>query len=68
VDDADEHIVNELGLSLREMEVNGNYFGEWSMTAILYDPDRTALDRSVANASRSSPPKMPPSSRNATIC
>jgi len=33
VDDADESLVNELGLSLRELEVNGNYFGEWSMTA-----------------------------------
>ncbi len=48
VDDADESLANELGLSLREMEVNGNYFGEWSMTAILYDLNRTALDRSVA--------------------
>ena len=48
VDDADESLVNELGLSLRELEVNGNYFGEWSMTVILYDLDGTALDRSVA--------------------
>ncbi|HYK49971.1 MAG TPA: type IV secretion system DNA-binding domain-containing protein [Terriglobales bacterium] len=48
VDDADESLVNELGLSLRELEVNGNYFGEWSMTVILYDADRAALDRSVA--------------------
>ena len=48
VDDADEALVNELGLSLRELEVNGNYFGEWSMAVILYDPDRQTLDRSVA--------------------
>ena len=48
VDDADESLVNELGLSLRELEVNGNYFGEWSMTIILYDLDQTAVDRSVA--------------------
>jgi len=48
VDDADESLVNELGLSLRELEVNGNYFGEWSMTIILYDRDQTAVDRSVA--------------------
>ena len=48
VDDADESLVNELGLSLRELEVNGNYFGEWSMTIILYDLDPTAVDRSVA--------------------
>ena len=49
VDDADESLVNELGLSLRELEVNGNYFGEWSMTIILYDLDQTAVDRSVAD-------------------
>jgi type IV secretion system protein TrbE len=48
VDDADESLVNELGLSLRELEINGNYFGEWSMTVILYDLDGIALDRSVA--------------------
>jgi type IV secretion/conjugal transfer VirB4 family ATPase len=48
VDDADESLVNELGLSLRELEVNGNYFGEWSMTVIMYDVDGTALDSSVA--------------------
>lgn len=48
VDDADESLVNELGLSLRELEVNGNYFGEWSTTVVLYDLDRAALDRSVA--------------------
>jgi type IV secretion/conjugal transfer VirB4 family ATPase len=48
VDDADESLVNELGLSLRELEINGNYFGEWSMTVILYDLDGTALDRSIA--------------------
>ena len=48
IDDADEALVNELGLSLRELEVNGNYFGEWSMTVVLYDLDRAKLDRSVA--------------------
>ena len=48
VDDADEALVNELGLSLRELEVNGNFFGEWSMTVVLYDLDSAKLDRSVA--------------------
>jgi type IV secretion/conjugal transfer VirB4 family ATPase len=48
VDDADEAIVNELGMSLREFEVNGNYFGEWSMTVVLYDLERAKLDRAVA--------------------
>lgn len=48
VDDADEALVADLGLSLRELEVAGNYFGEWSMTVILYDLDRGKLDRSIA--------------------
>ncbi len=49
IDDADEALVADLGLSLRELEVAGNYFGEWSMTVILYDLDRAKLDRSVAD-------------------
>jgi len=48
VDDADEALVHELGGALQEMEVNGGSFGEWSMTVVLYDLDRTKLDRAVA--------------------
>jgi len=48
VDDADEALVHELGGALQEMEVNGNSFGEWSMTVVLYDLDRSKLDRAVA--------------------
>jgi type IV secretion/conjugal transfer VirB4 family ATPase len=48
IDDSDEALVNQLGASLREMEVEGNCFGEWSMTIVLYDQDRQKLDRSVA--------------------
>ena len=48
VDDADEALVHELGGALQEMEVNGGSFGEWSMTIVLYDLDRSKLDRAVA--------------------
>jgi len=48
IDDADEALVSDLGLCLRELEVSGNYFGEWSMTVILYDLEESKLDRSVA--------------------
>ena len=48
VDDADEALVHELGGALQEMEVNGSSFGEWSMTIVLYDLDRSKLDRAVA--------------------
>jgi type IV secretion system protein VirB4 len=53
IDDSDEALVNQLGRSLEELEVNANYFGEWSMTVALYDHDRAALDRSVAECVKS---------------
>jgi type IV secretory pathway VirB4 component len=48
IDDSDEALVNQLGQSLKEMEVDGRYFGEWSMTVVLYDEERQKLDRAVA--------------------
>jgi len=48
IDDSDEALVNQLGQSLKEMEIEGNYFGEWSMTAVLYDGERRKLDGAVA--------------------
>jgi type IV secretion/conjugal transfer VirB4 family ATPase len=47
-DDSAEAIVEELGSCLTELEVNGNYFGRFSFTVVLYDRDRKSLDRNVA--------------------
>jgi type IV secretion/conjugal transfer VirB4 family ATPase len=48
IDDGAAGLVTELGACLREIEINGNYFGKYSLTIVLYDQDRTKLHRSVA--------------------
>ena len=48
IDDGAAAHVRELGGCLTELEVNGNYFGQFSMTVVLYDSDRARLQRSVA--------------------
>jgi type IV secretory pathway VirB4 component len=48
IDDGAAGLVTELGACLREIEINGNYFGKYSLTIVLYDQDRTKLRRSVA--------------------
>jgi ATP-dependent Clp protease ATP-binding subunit ClpA len=41
-------MVGDLGHCLEEMEVNGRTFGEFALTLVLYDSERAALKRSVA--------------------
>ncbi len=48
IDDSKTAVVNELNQCLREMEVNENYFGRFSLTITLYHVDEPALKRSVA--------------------
>jgi type IV secretion/conjugal transfer VirB4 family ATPase len=48
IDDGATGLVTELGACLREIEINGNYFGKYSLTIVLYDQDRTKLRSSVA--------------------
>jgi len=48
IDDGASALVAELGGCLREIEVNGNYFGKYSLTIVLYDQDRAKLRRAVA--------------------
>jgi type IV secretion system protein VirB4 len=50
VDDGAEAVVADLGGCLREMEVNGNYFGRFSMTLVLYGENRDRVRRAVAEA------------------
>lgn len=50
VDDSASAMVGELGACLTEMEVRSGYFGQFSLTVVLYDKDRTRLERSVAAA------------------
>ena len=48
IDDGAAGLVTELGACLAEIEINGNYFGKYSLTIVLYDQDRTKLRRSIA--------------------
>lgn len=48
IDDGAAGLVADLGGCLREIEINGNYFGKFSLTIVLYDQDRTKLRRAVA--------------------
>ena len=48
IDDGASALVAELGGCLREIEINGNYFGKYSLTIVLYDQDRAKLRRAVA--------------------
>jgi type IV secretion system protein VirB4 len=50
VDDSASAIVSELGNCLTEMEVNSNYFGQLSLTVVLYDREKKRLEKSVAEA------------------
>jgi len=48
VDDSAEALVRDLGACLTELTLQGRYFGQYSMTVVLYDRDPAALERSVA--------------------
>ena len=50
IDDGAAAVVASLGGSLEELEVQGRYFGQYSLTLILYHKDLGALRRSVAQA------------------
>jgi type IV secretory pathway VirB4 component len=49
IDDGAAAMVANLGASLEEMELHGHYFGEFSMTLVLYDEEPATLRRSVAH-------------------
>lgn len=48
VDDGKAAQVASLGECLKEMEIQGNYFGEFSLTIVLYGDDLAEVDRSVS--------------------
>lgn len=50
IDDGAAALVASLGGSLEELEVQGRYFGQYSLTLILYHKDLAVLRRSVAQA------------------
>jgi type IV secretion system protein VirB4 len=49
IDEGAAALVSDLGACLREIELHGRFFGECSFSVVLWDEDRTALSRSVAD-------------------
>jgi len=47
-DDSKEAQVRELGESIKEIELKGNYFGNFSLTVVIYDLDLAKVDRACA--------------------
>jgi type IV secretion system protein VirB4 len=48
IDDSAAAVVRDLGACLTELTLHGRYFGQYTMTVVLYDTDAAALDHSVA--------------------
>ena len=48
LDDSKESRVRELGEGIKEIELHGNYFGQFSLTVVIYDLDLAKVDRACA--------------------
>jgi type IV secretion/conjugal transfer VirB4 family ATPase len=48
VDDSKESQVRELGDSIKEIALKGNYFGNFSLTVVIYDLDSAKVERACA--------------------
>jgi len=48
LDDSKESQVRELGEGIKEIELHGNYFGQFSLTIVIYDLDPAKVDRACA--------------------
>jgi type IV secretion system protein VirB4 len=48
LDDSKESLVRELGEGIKEIELHGNYFGQFSLTVVIYDLDLGAVERASA--------------------
>src|SRR6185312_14687964 len=48
VDDSKEAQIQSLGQALKELEVNGNYFGEFSLTVLIYDLNLSKVEAGCA--------------------
>src|ERR1700675_2554115 len=49
LDDSKESQVRELGEGIAEIELHGNYFGQFSLTVVIYDLDMAKVDRACAD-------------------
>jgi len=49
LDDAKESQVRELGKGIEEIELRGNYFGQFSLIVVIYDRELAAVERAAAD-------------------
>lgn len=49
VDESKEAQVRDLGEALQELEIKGNYFGNYSLTVVLYDEDLRKVESACAD-------------------
>jgi type IV secretion/conjugal transfer VirB4 family ATPase len=49
LDDSKESQVRELGKGIEEIELHGNYFGQFSLTVVVYDRDLARVERACAD-------------------
>jgi type IV secretion system protein TrbE len=49
LDNAKESQVHELGKGIEEIELHGNYFGQFSLTVVIYDRDLARVERAAAD-------------------
>ena len=48
IDESKEAQVRDLGEALKELEIKGNYFGQYSLTVVLFDRDLSKVETSSA--------------------
>jgi type IV secretion system protein TrbE len=48
LDDSKESQVRELGKGIEEIELRGNYFGQFSLTVVLYDRELAVVEKAAA--------------------
>src|SRR5487761_1850198 len=49
LDDSKDPQVRNLGESIKELKLKGNYFGQFSLTVVIYDLDMAKVDRACAD-------------------
>ena len=52
VDDSKASLVHNLGECLKELELNGNYFGQFSLTIVVYALDLETVERACAEITK----------------
>ena len=48
IDESKEAQVHDLGEALKELEIKGNYFGQYSLTVVLFDKDLSKIEAACA--------------------